>query len=393
MSGTSLDGIDVAIVDVEKAAAGIAVRTVAFDSVAYEPELHAAIGRALPPNAGNVRDVCVLNVLVGEAFATALLRALDAARIPLASLDLVGSHGHTLYHLPADDRKKPFARSTLQIGDPSIVAQRTGITCVADFRSADVAAGGQGAPLVSLVDYLLLRDATEQRAALNIGGIANLTILPAGCHADDVRAFDTGPGNLPIDGCAKLASAGALERDDGGRLASAGKAHSRLLAELLAHPFFSLRPPKSAGREQFGEGFARAAWRRGLELGATGPDIVATVTELTAQTIAAAVPRDCARLIASGGGTHNPALMAALARKLARQSSEGLNRTPRVGLSDEFGLAADAKEAIAFAVLAFETMHGRVGNLPACTGAARPAVLGKIAPGANFRRLMDGALR
>ena len=390
MSGTSLDGIDVAIVDIERRAGRLATHVVAFETIAYERNVRDALGAALPPNPGTVRDACVLNALIGGAFAHALLRVLDRADIPSTALELIGSHGQTLYHLPTDDGRSPFARSTLQLGDASVIAQRSGVTCVGDFRTADVAAGGQGAPLVSYVDLLLLSDATEHRVAVNIGGIANVTILPAHCHPADVRAFDTGPGNMLIDACARIAGDGKLVRDDEGRLAAAGEVDVRLLDELLGHPYFSRRGPKTTGREEFGERFASHVWDRGRQLGTEAADIVATVTELTGRTIAAAVPADCDRIIASGGGTHNPSLMAAIARNLSRDRQVG---SPRVSLSDDYGLPADAKEAIAFAVLAYETIHARPNNSPPATGAARAVVLGKIAPGENFRRLMRRVLR
>jgi len=381
MSGTSLDGIDVAIIDLERDLERPTIRLVAFETVAFEPQLRAAIINALPPRSGSVRDVCVLNVLIGEAFATALLDVARRSHIDMETIDGIGSHGHTLRHIPVDDGAKPFAPSTLQIGDPAVIAACTGVTCVGDFRVADIAAGGQGAPLASYVDYLLLRSASEFRVALNVGGIANLTLLPRGCGASEVVAFDSGPGNVLIDACARFATDGKLERDEDGRLARQGKVDEQLLRALLDHPFYRIKPPKTAGREQFGEQYAAAIWQQGRDAGLTANDALATVTALTARTLAAAVPGTCDRVIVSGGGAHNPVLMDSLRRL-----------QPTISPSDEFGLPVDGKEAIVFAVLAFEALAGQPNNLPSATGAAQQVVMGKIAPGKNFTSVMSASL-
>lgn len=398
MSGTSADGIDVAICDLAPGGGRALARpsekaplqrVVACGTKPYPADLHSALFEALPPRPGTVRAVCALNAAIGEAFARAALEVATEAGVDMASVDLIGSHGQTLYHLMQPDGVQldaaaPVARSTLQVGDAATIAQRTGITCVADFRVADVAAGGQGAPLAAFVDWLLLRDEHEARATLNIGGIANATILPAGGDAAAVRAFDTGPGNMVIDACASFATGGRGSMDVDGALAAAGAPATTLLERLLAHPYFARRPPKTTGREEFGAAFAQAVWEDGLAAGLPVQDIVATVTALTARTMSAAIPADCRRVIISGGGVHNRTLMGMFARALAERGS----RAPRIEDSSAHGLPVDAKEAIAFAVLAHEAIHGRFNNLPGCTGAGQPVVMGKIAPGRNFSVLM-----
>jgi anhydro-N-acetylmuramic acid kinase len=284
-------------------------------------------------------------------------------------------------------------RGTMQIAEPALIAERTGVTVVADFRTADMAAGGQGAPLVPMVDYLLLRDARQGTVALNIGGIANITVIPAGAKPEQVFGFDTGPGNMIIDGLVRHFTKGQKTYDAGGRWAAKGRVLEPLLTEILRLPFFAQQPPKSAGREQFGQQFIqqfflsadvgansvrpgpKALRPYSARRGARPDDLLRTATELTARSIAAALESFALgkiaihRLIISGGGTHNKLLMGRLTELLP---------SLRVHRSDEFGLDVDAKEAIAFAVLADRTLHGLPGNLPSVTGARRPVVLGKI---------------
>jgi anhydro-N-acetylmuramic acid kinase len=367
MSGTSLDGIDIADVMVERIAGKLQVRTLHWSTMPYGDALRTALLQSLPPNTGSTACVAELNFALGEAFADATLRAARAWHVPLRAFDVIGSHGHTLYHAGEDG-------VTLQAGEPAVIAQRTGIACVGDFRVADMAAGGQGAPLVPFLDYELFASDAESRAVLNIGGIANVTLLPDG-NVAGARAFDTGPGNMVIDECVRLATNGAKTFDENGRMAAAGKPNETLLAELLDHPFFRATGAKSTGRETFGPHFAKEIWARAERLGMQRNDIVATATALTAETIAGAVPRECARLIVSGGGGHNVTLLAMLAGALGRRGHK-----PVIETSDEHGIPCDAKEAVAFAVMACETISGGSNHLPRCTGARRQAVLGKIAP-------------
>lgn len=380
MSGTSLDGIDAAAIEIERRGDALDIQLLGHATLPYDTELRAALEAALPPRQGSTRDVCALNARIGVAFADAAQHMAQRASIDMAGIDAIGSHGQTVYHMTSG---RPETRSTLQIGSPAIIAEATGITCVGDFRVADVAAGGEGAPLVPFVDYLLLRSETESRVALNIGGIANLTWLAAGCTREQVRAFDTGPGNMLIDACVRFETHGVQRYDRDGALAMSGRVSEALLDELLEHTWFRRPSPKSTGREEFGEGYAADVFQLASNLGVTGPNLIATVTALTARTIAAAIPRDCALVVVSGGGVHNRSLMTMLADEVAKRTVHA-----KVERSDAFGMPVDAKEAMTFAVLAYETLYGRPNNLPSATGARHASVLGVIAPGKNFAKLM-----
>jgi anhydro-N-acetylmuramic acid kinase len=349
MSGTSLDGIDVAVVEVGSRRA----QTIGFVPSPYPAAVRAAI-LAVSDTSTTTAAISRLNYQLGELYARAVLRAVRR----YGPIELIGCHGQTIYH---EGRS-----NTLQIGEPSILAERTGVPVVANFRARDIAAGGQGAPLVPYVDYLLFRHPKRARIALNIGGIANITVIPPAARPGDVAAFDTGPGNMVIDALAKEFSKGKLSCDRGGRIAASGKVNAALLDELLADPYYRRRPPKSAGREQYGAGFVTGMKKSGLPL----RDLIATATVLTAATIAIAVGQTSTDdLIVSGGGVHNPRIMAHLAGFLPGVS---------MSASTDHGIDADAKEAVAFAVLAYRTWRRKPSNLPSATGAAHPVILGSI---------------
>lgn len=374
MSGTSLDGIDAALVRISGPATKPRVRLVAFETLAYRAPVRQMILRIAAGESATAGQISQLNFLLGELFAEAALRVCRAARVSPSRLAAIASHGQTIFHQGSPVRLAGRRiRSTLQIAEPAIIAERTGAPVVADFRPADMAAGGQGAPLVPMVDYLLLRDARQGTVALNIGGIANLTVIPAGAKPEQVFGFDTGPGNMVIDGLVRHFTKDRQAFDAGGRWAATGKVIDALLAEMLRLPFFARQPPKSAGREQFGRDFINRfllKWRR-----LRPEDSLRTATELTARGVAGALERFVLgkiaihRIIVSGGGAHNRLLIARLA-----ELAPGL----RLQRSDEFGIPVDAKEALAFAVLADRTLHGLTGNLPSVTGARHPVVLGKI---------------
>jgi anhydro-N-acetylmuramic acid kinase len=318
-----------------------------------------------------------MNFAIGEWFAQAAEAAMQAAGLKAADIHLIGSHGQTVYH--SLDANTPV-RSTLQIGEAAVIAERTGISVVADFRVADVAAGGQGAPLVSYVDWLLLRHPSRTRGVQNIGGIGNVTYLPLGEDPDQVLSFDTGPGNMLIDYAAQQASQGALTYDVDGRLGSQGQVSMRLLDVLMSHPYLEMPLPKTTGREQFGEFYGEEIWGKALQMGLSGPDVVATLTAFTAASIATSyrrfLPTMPDEVILGGGGANNPVLVERLRRDLSPAA---------VLRQEDLGFSSDAKEAVAFAVLAYETLHGRPGNLPSCTFARHPVVMGKIVPGRIFR--------
>ncbi len=359
MSGTSLDGIDVAIVDIR----GKRIRPLAFHSTPYpKPVREALLG--VSNTMTHTATIARLHFLLGELYADAV-KAASRRHKPA----LIGLHGQTIFHegAPIEYLGRRVA-STLQIGEAAVVAERSGVQTISNFRERDVAAGGQGAPLVPYVDYLLFRHPRRTRVALNIGGIANITVIPAGAKPGDVIAFDTGPGNMVIDALVAQHTEGRQRYDRSGSLARSGSVHERLLGAMLSDPYFKLKPPKSTGRERFGSDFVNGIIATGIPL----PDLIATATEFTAQSIALAIRRvDPKDVIAAGGGVHNRQIMRRLGELLPNAA---------VMTSTDFGIDPDAKEAIAFAVLAYEFVHGRAANLPTATGARRAVLLGKSSP-------------
>jgi len=352
MSGTSLDGIDVAIVEIRwgrRFRLPTSISTIGFQSTPYSDATRRAI-LAVSNATTTTREISRLNFLLGELYARAVQRACRR----FGPVELIGCHGQTIYH--------EGGVSTLQIGEASVIAERTGVPVVSDFRTRDIAAGGQGAPLVPFVDCLLFGHARRTRIALNIGGIANITVIPTGI------AFDTGPGNMVIDALVREHTHGRRSFDRDGRIAAHGNLNRPLLEDLLADPYYRKKPPKSAGREQYGTEFVARLKQTGLPF----PDLIATATVLTAATIAmASAPFAPGELIVSGGGAHNSQILSHLAALL-----------PEVALatSADYGIDVDAKEAIAFAILAYQTWRRKPSNLPSATGARRAVILGKIVP-------------
>lgn len=380
ISGTSADGIDAAVVEINGAPPQLSVALRSFTFVPYTAQQRQQIFALFDPQSSRVDQICQMNFALGEWFASAALQAANEAGLQAGQIDLIGSHGQTVYHCMEPDAT---VRSTLQIGEPAVIAERTGITTVADFRVADVAAGGQGAPLVSYVDWLLYRQAGKKRCLQNIGGIGNVTFLPRDESSERVLSFDTGPGNMLIDYVAQRLTGGTQAFDDGGRLAAQGQVNQTLLADLMHHPYFDQPLPKTTGREQFGVFFGEQTWERGVAMGLSGFDIMATLTAFTAVSIADSYRRFLPELpdevIVGGGGANNPALVQMLRREL---------EPIPVLRQEDLGYSSDAKEAVAFAVIAYETLHGRPGNLPSCTYARHPTVLGKIIPAGNFSNLL-----
>jgi len=365
ISGTSHDGIDAAVVEFTQQGDVLHGHVTAAASTPYDPALRARIRNALPPAATTLAEVCALDTLIGQAFADA------AASAPL--VDAVCSHGQTVYHW-VDGGK---ALGTLQIGQPTWIAERLGVPVVADVRIRDIAAGGQGAPLVSYLDTLLLAGVPGRPAALNLGGIANITVPahPAASPAPGPLAWDTGPANALLDAAVLRTGAHPAGYDVDGALAARGRVDTDLLAELLAEPYYRLPPPKSTGKELFHDGYLDSVLDTGIE----PPDLVATLTALTARTVADAV-RGAAvdTLVVSGGGAANPTLLGMLAAEVP-----GVRIVP----SAELGAPRDAKEAIAFALIGWQTLHGLPATLPSATGASGGRVLGAIVPGAGPLRL------
>ena len=370
-SGTSMDGIDAALVGIDEAAGSLDL--IAFRTFPYDAELQGALRAAA---ASGAVELALLGVVVGEAFAAAALALLDEAGVAVAEVECIGSHGQTLVHVPEPiGCGGTFARATLQIGEPAVIAERAGITTVAAFRNRDMAAGGQGAPLVPILDHRLYTHPELGRVALNIGGIANVTGLPPGAALEAVRAFDTGPGNVLLDAAARRRGLPGGRDGDGAR-ARRGAVDEGLLETLLAHPFLARRPPKSADLADFLGDYAEGLWE--ASEAHTDADLLATLTELTARTVAdgieafLAVRQPVDEVVVSGGGAHNLALMERLRAHL------GDSRLAAAG--EITAIPGDAKEAVAFALIAHETLAGRPGNVPAATGAAGPRVLGVVVP-------------
>ncbi len=357
MSGTSLDGVDAALVRIHPRGARYAIEVVRFATHAFDDDLYAALLRALPPNRGSLAEAAQLHRRLGEVFGRAARAVLGGD-----TADYVASHGQTVFH----DGDRGI---TLQLGDAFAIREAVCASVCYDFRSADCAAGGHGAPLVPYVDALLFRSDSEDRVALNIGGIANVTVLPK--RSEEIVAFDTGPGNMLVDALVRARTHRNQRFDRDGALAARGRVDERILAAMLDNPYFALQPPKSTGRERFGEQFL--AEHRALEHLST-EDAAATLTELTAITASRAIAAHApsgSRVIVSGGGANNPALLARLGARLSGA---------RVERSDTMGISPDAKEAVAFAVLGYETLRGRSANVPRATGARKPVALGSIAP-------------
>ncbi|MEN6386073.1 MAG: anhydro-N-acetylmuramic acid kinase [Phycisphaerales bacterium] len=354
MAGTSADGVDAAAVEIK----GTKIKVLAFDTFAFTPPVRTKIlelGEQKNFSAGEISD---FNFELGDIFADAAIKLCKNNKINLKSIDLIGSHGQTIFHRPA--------KSTFQIGESSIIAYKTGITTVSDFRPKDIAAGGQGAPLVPFADYFLFKS-KKNRAIQNIGGIANVTFLPRNCKPDDIIAFDTGPGNMIIDRLVYLLTKGKLNYDKDGKIAAKGKINQEILKQMLANPYFRIKPPKSTGRELFGKEYTDAFYKK-----MPGEDIVTTATAFTAKSIAHAykifLPKMPDEIILCGGGAKNKTLV-----EMLKEETKS-----KILFTDDFGINSDAKEAVSFAILAYATIKGMTNNVPSATGAKKAVILGKV---------------
>jgi anhydro-N-acetylmuramic acid kinase len=376
MSGTSVDGIDAAVVDITEDGEALQVRLLGYAESPIDEQLRQRIHALFSPEQSRIDEVCEVNVLLGEAFASAAAMAMSQTGV---RADLVASHGQTVWHQVAPGH----TRSTLQLAEPSVIAERLGVTTIADFRPRDIAAGGQGAPLASWGDALLFGDQQLSRAVQNIGGIGNVTWVPPGGQWEAMLAFDTGPGNALIDHAAWRLSGGMQRFDVDGALAASGRVDDEQLAELLDHPYFPAQPPKSTGRELFGAQLVDPFIDRCLQRRLTTADILATLTAFTAHSIADQyrrfLPGRPDEVVVGGGGSRNPVLM--------RLLSELLDPA-QIRLHEEFGLPSLGREAVYFALMGHEALHGRPNTVPSCTGATHAVVMGKLVPGANYRSLM-----
>lgn len=374
MSGTSADGIEAALVEFTPTTP-LTWKLLCQQSIPFSDALRHEILACVRADTGTVDRLCALNFDLGHAYADAALETIHAAGLTPAQVELIGNHGQTVWHIPA--------HSTLQIGSPAVIAERTGITTLSNLRARDIAAGGHGAPMVALFDQLFFTHPTWDRALQNIGGIANATFLPAAANASaHAFAFDSGPGNLLIDDATQRATDGAQAFDVAGLIAARGQVNHALLAELLRHPFLKQAPPKTTGREMFGAPYGEQMWQWARARNIAADDIVATMTRFAAQTIAdsyrAYMPALPTEVIVSGGGAKNPTLLKMLAAQLPAST--------RLRALDEFGIPSQSKEAIAFALLAYQTWRGFDSNIPAATGARHPVILGDITPGRNWKR-------
>ena len=381
MSGTSADGVDAALVEVVGAAGDLKTRLVCGRTFPFEPAMRERILKCCDVDRSRVDLIADLNVSLAEVFAQGALRLIKEASVRREDVDLIGSHGQTIWHNVLPDGR---VSASLQIVEAAVLAERTGVTTVSNFRARDIALGGQGAPLTSYVDWLLLRHPRYWRAIQNIGGMGNVTFLPPlDNERDRPIAFDTGPGNALLDAAVSQFSEGKLTFDRGGKLAQRGRMNEEWLEALLQHPYYQRGFPKTTGRETFGTAAALELITEAEARDLSEPEIVATLTALTATNIAEAyrrfAPAPIQEVILGGGGRHNPVMVALLRDLLA---------PARVLTHEDIGMDSDSKEALVFALLAYESWHGRPGTLPAFTGARQAAVLGQITPGENFSELL-----
>ena len=372
MSGTSADGVDAAIVEIKGKGLDCKIDLIAFKKFPFSKGLRELIHRASTPEYGRVDLICQLNFLIGDLFAKAAIGVVKKAGYKMKDIDLIGSHGQTIYHIP---KWKP--PSTLQIGEPSVIAERTGVTTIADFRAMDMAAGGIGAPLTPFAHYILFKKKGKGVAVNNIGGISNVTFIPADGDINNVIAFDTGPGNMLIDSIVQIITKGRMGYDRGGKIANRGEDNERLLNKLMKHPFIKKRPPKSTGREEFGYNEALKFYKLAKRNRLSDEDIVATITRFTAKSIGENYKRfilckhDVSEVIICGGGAKNLILTDMISREI---------KPIKVKTSDSYGFPPETIEAIVFAILGYAAISGIPVNLPHVTGAGKQVVLGKIIP-------------
>lgn len=378
MSGTSVDGVDAALVEISGTDSEPKVKLLAFENKPYPPQVREKIFSLFTPANATVDKVGYMNFLLGEIYAKSALSVIEKAGMKPEEIDVIGSHGQTIWHAPIPESPDgiPVAY-TVQIGEGSVIAERTGILTVSDFRVADMAAGGQGAPLVPFSEYLLYRREKETILLQNIGGIGNMTVMPAGAKPRDVFAFDTGPGNMIIDAVISAVTGGEKTYDTGGETAANGKVCNALLDILKEEPYYRQPLPKTTGREHFGVQYTEKILSWWKENPIPVEDLLATVTDLTAYSIADAYERyvlpkyQASEIIVGGGGSYNATLLRFMKERFAPHGVA-------VRTQEDLGLSSDAKEAVAFALMADCCMRGRANTLPSVTGAEHPAVMGKI---------------
>jgi anhydro-N-acetylmuramic acid kinase len=371
MSGTSLDGIDAAIVDIKGMDESTEVKLLHFGTFPFTDAQVNRIKSILPPNQGSTAEICSLNFELGELFAYACIKICKSFKVDISKIDFIASHGLTAYHIPelTDERKGVF-HSTLQIGEPAVIAELTECKVVSNLRSRDMAAGGQGAPIVPYSEFIMYKSSEKLRLLLNIGGIANVTVLPKNADFDKIVAFDTGPGNMIINAIANRFF--GKEYDKGGAFASSGSVNEKLLSELMSHPYIKASFPKTTGREMFGEDFIEPLIEK-YKSQISHEDFIASVTAFTAKSIAENlepfVEEGVTELIVGGGGSYNSRLLQYL-----KEYIEGAE----VLTQEDLGFSSEAKEAIAMAVIGNQTLHNSPSNVPSATGAKKAVKLGSI---------------
>lgn len=371
MSGTSLDGIDAALVEIYGQGKNTKVNLIEFITLSLPSDVKEEIKIACSEEKSSVDLICSLNFKLGYLFADATKKVCEKAGMNIEKLDFIASHGQTIYHLPKN--KGNLVNSTLQIGEPAVIAYETGIKVISNFRVMDMASGGEGAPLVPYSEYVIYGSNDENVALQNIGGIGNVTVIPKGGDIDRIFAFDTGPGNMIIDEvCLRLFN---LAYDADGKIAASGKVQEDMLEDLMAHPYIYSIPPKTTGREDFGQQFVDKLLNRYSER--SSEDILATVTMFTAKSIAENYKKfildkiNLNKVVIGGGGAHNKTLLAYLREELPNTT---------IVTQDDIGLSSDAKEAVAFVIMGNETLHSSFSNVPSATGAREKVILGNITP-------------
>jgi len=376
MSGTSVDGVDAALVKIKGSGLGTKVETIAFRNYPYDEQIRERIFQLFNPKQSTVDNICHMNFLLGELFAKAALDIINEAGYKPEDIDLIGSHGQTVYHIPNPVYDYGYTiRSTLQIGEPAVIAERTGIATVADFRVRDVAAGGQGAPIVPYTEYIIYRDKNRNIALQNIGGISNVTVIPANASLNEVFAFDNGPGNMIIDEVVVRITKGKQRYDKDGEMAREGRVNNSLLEYLMDDKYFKQPLPKTTGREYFGSSYVDRLMDKAEDMGVRGKDLIATVTAFTAKAIVESYKYYILskyrldKVIVGGGGSYNKTLLAFIKEYL-----EDID----VITQEDIGFNSDAKEAVAIAILANEAINGNKNNIPNVTGAKNMVVMGKI---------------
>ena len=374
MSGTSADGVSAVLVKLKGNWINTKFKIIEYETYPYSSGIRKRIFELFNPKTSTVDKICIMNFILGKIFAEAAIRIANKAGISIKEIDFIASHGQTIYHIPKIIGINGYeSKSTLQIGEPSVIASETGVITIADFRPKDIAVGGDGAPISAYADYIIFRSENVSRAIQNIGGIANVTYIPKKASINDIMAFDTGPGNMIIDAIVNYVTKGKLRYDINGEIAAKGKVNNELLEWLMKHPYLKRKPPKTTGREEFGEHYAMKVIEKAKELEISNEDLIATVTMFTAKSIALSykefLPEIPNEIIIGGGGAYNKTLMKMLREEL---------KESKILVHEDFGIPSQAKEPLIMTILGNEVIHLHFNNIPNATGAKRKVIMGKV---------------